>query len=129
MGRAGRNTEPPGNQVPDDGSNNACQNHMECDEFCIDPFGNSITNTEFLENIFGHEEGGKVENCCPNNCLKGRKYFGGNNGGNGIGRIVETIDIIEYEGQYNNYYQQGKHTGVFRATSSQVKKEPIRHIL
>jgi hypothetical protein len=129
MGRARGNAKPPGKQVPDDGGDNACQNHMEGNELGVYPLGNRITDTEFLKNIFGHEEGGKVENCCPNNCLKGRKHFGGNNGGNGIGRIVEPIDVVEYKCQNNDNNQESKHTEQFSATHLPLKADQfIRRI-
>ena len=34
--------------------------------------------------------------------LKRCKHFGRHNGGNRIGRIMKTVDIIEYQSQYND---------------------------
>jgi hypothetical protein len=56
--------------------------------------------------IFEDKKGYKVEECCPGNCLKWCQYFGRNYSGYTIGCIMETIDVIENECEYDNDYQK-----------------------
>jgi hypothetical protein len=56
--------------------------------------------------VFENEEGHEVEHGCPDHGLAGGKHFGGYHGGNGVGRIVKSIDEIKDQGQGNDGYQQ-----------------------
>ena len=52
--------------------------------------------------ILKNEEGYKVEESSPYNCLERSKHFGRNNSSYGIGGIMKAIDIIENQRQENN---------------------------
>ena len=56
--------------------------------------------------VFENEKGKRVKNRCPKYRLKGSQYFGGYHGGNGIRRIMESVDIIKDQRQDDDRYQE-----------------------
>ena len=61
-----------------------------------------VGNAETADDTLGDEKGHKIEESRPYHRLKRCKHFGRHNGGNRIGRIMKTVDIIEYQSQYND---------------------------
>ena len=52
--------------------------------------------------MLGDEKGHEVEESRPKHRLERRQNLGRDNGGYGIGRIVESIDKIEYQTEKDN---------------------------
>lgn len=102
MGRRGGDTQSPGQQIPADSSYKAGKDDGKRDIFPYNRLRHSICNSKFTNDILGYKEGKKVKRCRPEHCLKRRKHAGSNNGGNGVGCIVKTVDKIKYNSQ--NYY-------------------------
>ena len=107
-GRRG-NTSPPGKQIPDNGRYQSRKDHFKGDKIFFHGFGNGICHTM----VFEDKEGNEVEERSPEYGLKGGEYFGGYYRGNGVGCIMKTIDVVEYEGQYNNRNQERSHKLVY----------------
>src|SRR6266705_524924 len=99
MGRAGRNSEPPGQQVPANGGDQSGENDFQVDKTRVNGAGNGIADLEFAYDIAGYKKGGKVENGRPEHCLKGSKDLCRDDGCYGVGCVVKTVDIIEYQGK------------------------------
>src|SRR5690606_736935 len=96
MRGGGRNTEPPREQVPENGCNKASENYFEIDKIFVDGFGNSITDFKFADNIHGNKKCCKVPQRCPQYRLKRGKNFSRNDGCNRIGRVMKAVDEIKY---------------------------------
>src|SRR5690348_17756597 len=101
VGGTGRDAEPPGEQVPQDGRKDAAKDHPQVDLQRVGHLGNRIRDVEVEYPVSE-----KIETAGPDHGLQGSKYFGGNYGGNGAGRIMKTVDHAEDDGQgYNNKKQ------------------------
>jgi hypothetical protein len=59
--------------------------------------------------VFEYEKRKKVEQSSPKNCLERREHFGRNDGSDGIGCIVKTIDVVKYKCQYDDNYEKNTH--------------------
>ena len=62
---------------------------------------------EFADEIIENEKGGKIENGCPQYRLEWRQYLGRNDRGNRDGGIMESVDVVEKQRQYDDNEQQG----------------------
>ena len=95
MRRRRRDSVPPGEQVPENGCNNTGKNNNQRYGVAMNCFCNRIGNIVFFE----YEKSDKIEKCSPYNSLKWSKNFGRNNGCDGIGGIMKTINKIENNGK------------------------------
>ena len=55
-----------------------------------------------------HQKGDEIEESRPAHGITGRQHPGGDDGGDGIGRIVQTIEKIEEQRDGDEAGQQGK---------------------
>lgn len=107
MRGTGRDAKPPGEQVPGDGADQSGENHLQRNEFLVHRSGNGVPDLEFPDDVFRNEEGDEIEHGGPQNRLEGCQHLSGNNGGNGVCRIMKSIDKIENEREDDDDYQEG----------------------
>ena len=91
--RTGGQAEPPGDQVPDDGAHqpghdDVGRDQVEVDEALADGLGHRRAEEERRNEI---EEGG------PHHRLKRREDPRRHDRGDGIRRIVKSVDVIEHQ--------------------------------
>ena len=94
MGRGSWETPPPGKEIPDDsaeqaGKHDILGNDVELDHSLANGFGDSCSE---------QERGNEIEERCPKDRHFGRENARGDDGGNTVGRVVETIDEVECQG-------------------------------
>src|SRR5580704_9346102 len=106
VGGAGWDATPPGQEIPCDGGDQPGKNHLEVDKVLVDRSGDGIPDFELANDIARDKEGSEVENGRPQHGLERRQYLGRNNRGDGIGGVVKTIDIIEYQRQDDNDHEE-----------------------
>ena len=103
MAGAGGQPEPPGEQSPDDGAQQSTENRLERYKLGIH---------KPLADGSGHcrtpQRPQKIADSRQKNSLPGHQDFRGNNRGNGICRIVKSIDIFEYQ-RYENHAEDQNH--------------------
>ena len=100
--RRGRNPLPPSKQIPGNGCNHTGQNNRQSNVRLHHRFRYGVGNAETADDTLGDKKGHKIEESRPYHRLKRCKHFGRHNGGNRIGRIMKTVDIIEYQSQHND---------------------------
>ena len=105
--RARRQSVVPGNQVPDDGAEKARIDHREADDGQIDHAGADGSR----DSGSGEERRREIEERGPNHCLAWREHARRDDGRNRIGRVVETVDVVEDEGD-DDQPTDGEEVGV-----------------
>ena len=97
MRGAGGQCHEPGDDVPDDGPDEASADDVDVDGLGVDELVG-----DGLSDACSEEEGGdEVEEGSPENGLKGRQDAGGDDGGNGVRSVVKAVEEVEDERNCN----------------------------
>ena len=100
--RGGGNTPPPREQVPDDGADDTGQDDGQRDVLLIDRLRHGVGDAKLSDDVFRDEESQKVEKGRPYHSLKRREHLCRDNGGDGVGSIVETVDEVKGQRKDDN---------------------------
>ena len=85
-----RQTEEPRNQIPDNRANQGARNSANGDDVCVDhSFSNGCRDRGTSEST------GQIEKRRQADRLTRRQHFRGDDGGDRIGRIVKTVDVLK----------------------------------
>ena len=88
----------PCNEIPKDGTAKPCKDNRG---------GDCLNINHPLANGFSHgstkyKKSDKIKECCPDHGLSGRQDPGGNDGRNGIRRIMHSVRKIEKQGDQHD---------------------------
>src|SRR5262249_22490347 len=115
--RAGGDAEVPGDEVPNDGAGQAAQNdplihHARLDHPLAHRLGYLHAEAE------GRHE---VEEGRPRHRLHRREHASGDDGGDGGGRVVEAVDVVEGEGHQDDEGHEDEGTTHVREPAARLK--------
>ena len=102
--RTGGQAEPPGDQIPGDGARQSGHNHVGGHQAYIHEAPAHRPGNRRAE----HESRGKIEERGPQHGLKRCEHPRSHNRGDGIRRIVKTVDVIEHQRNRDDEYGEGE---------------------
>lgn len=102
VGGRRRDALPPGPQIPNDGGNDSRKDDGQCDVGFVDGLRYCVGDAEIADKVFGNEERHKVETGSPYDGLERTQYLGRHDGGDGVGRVVESVDIVKEQCKYDD---------------------------
>jgi len=118
MGRTGRQSKAPGDQIPDNGAQQSRQNDFGGNIGCIYPLGDRVGDVNPKE-----PRRREVPPGSPYDRYGRGQDPRGHDRGDGIGRIVEAIDEIKRESNENNESNVG-----FAKDVQQIMPHSLRHL-
>jgi hypothetical protein len=105
MRRAGRKSEVPGNNIPGASAHQSAEDDLTVYDVNIDdPLPDRIGHMKTKE-----KERDKIEKGRPKDSMLWGKNAGGNNGRDGVRRIVKSVQKIENKGQQDKKKDPGGH--------------------
>jgi len=100
--RTRRQANPPRNQVPNDGSKQGTNDDFGRDDLRIHQAGgNGFLPPPFLQCS------GQISDGCQYDRLARTENFGRNDGGNGIGGVVEAVDVFKHQRHKDDDQNEG----------------------
>ncbi|MNM79298.1 hypothetical protein D3C81_912250 [compost metagenome] len=121
----GRKTFPPGDQVPDDAAQQRAQNHLRG---YVDHIGIEQARGDGQCHRGAGQRADEVHDRSQHHRPAGREHFGRDNGGDGIGRVVEAVDELEDERGQDHHQDEGQHAVASVSCSSTRSGTPPRRL-
>ena len=103
MGGTGGNAVVPGDQIPDDGRKQSAENYT-----LGDAFGGDNALADGAGDVGAHEGPGDIEHAGVEDGGARGQHLGRNHGGDGVGGIVEAVDVFKNQRRRDNKEKQGQ---------------------